>query len=90
MKKLFEISRNERIGLMCLIIILTVFLIVSVFSPTQNSYSTITNEEVVNILDSITSEKTDTIKQAKKKKKKTKEKSPTLTISSLKEVETFE
>ncbi len=86
-KKLFEISRNERIGLMCLFVVLTIFLIVSAFFPIQNSNSRITNEQIVNIIDSITSEKTDTIK---KKKKKTKEKSPTLTISSLKEVETFE
>lgn len=94
LKELLEISRNERIGLICVIVLLIVILLFSFFS--SNEENTHINIEQLapemhnNNIDSV---KIDTIKLTKRRKSKNnkqeKENIPILTVSSMEKTETF-
>lgn len=88
-KELLEISRNERIGLICIIILLIGILLLSFFTPPKEE-STVDAELIKEMHTTIDSVKTDTIKLIKKRKTKKQEKIPILTVSSLEKTETFE
>lgn len=92
LKELFDISRNERIGLICIIVLLIGILLLSFFTPPKEE-STVDTELIKEMQTTIDSVKTDTIKLSKKrtiKKTKKQEKFPILTVSSLEKTETFE
>lgn len=92
LKELFDISRNERIGLICIIVLLIGILLLSFFTPPKEE-STVDTELIKEMQTTIDSVKTDTIKLSKKrtiKKTKKQEKFPILTVSSLEKNETFE
>lgn len=92
LKELFDISRNERIGLICIIVLLIGILLLSFFTPPKEE-STVDTELIKEMQTTINSVKTDTIKLSKKrtiKKTKKQEKFPILTVSSLEKTETFE
>lgn len=92
LKELFDISRNERIGLICIIVLLIGILLLSFFTPPKEE-STVDTELIKEMQTTIDSLKTDTIKLTKKRtitKTKKQEKIPILTVSSLEKTETFE
>lgn len=93
LKEFLEISRNERIGLICVIVLVIVIMLFSVFSPNEGKPATNTEQLVTEMHNNIDSIKIDTIKLIKKrkskKKKQEKEKLPTLTVSSMEKTETF-
>ncbi len=92
LKELFDISRNERIGLICIIVLLIGILLLSFFTPPKEE-TTVDTELIKEMQTTINSVKTDTIKLTKKRtttKTKKQEKIPILTVSSLEKTETFE
>lgn len=93
LKEILSITRNERIGLLCLIVLIGIILLARVLCSDNGSKPLpVSNKNFteLSILE-IDSVRIDTIKKKKRKKKKT-DTSPKeiLTISSMKEVETFE
>ncbi len=93
MKKLLEISRSERIGLICIIVLMIVIILFSIFTPNEEKITSDTEQLAPEMHNNIDSIKIDTIKLTKKRKSKNKkqekEKPPILTVSSLEKTETF-
>lgn len=93
MKKLLEISRSERIGLICIIVLMIVIILFSIFTPNEEKITSDTEQLVTEMHNNVDSIKIDTIKLTKKRKSKNKkqekEKLPILTVSSLEKTETF-
>ena len=93
LKELFEISRNERIGLICVIVLLIVILLFSFFSSNEENTNINIEQLAPEMHNNIDSVKIDTIKLTKRRKSKNnkqeKENIPILTVSSMEKTETF-
>ena len=90
---IFSISRNERIGLICLALILAIVISYTALSSKKNVSPVLTQQAIENFRIKVDSSQVDTIKNKKRKKRaknqKSVKKSPTLTASALEEIETF-
>ena len=87
---IFSISRNERIGLICLTIILAIVIGYTAFSPNKYESSVPPQELATEFTIISDSSRVDSIKQRRRDKaKKPVQKHTTLTASALEEVETF-
>jgi len=95
LNEIFSISRNERIGLLCLIIILLIVIAYTAFSSHIYENTEYIKQTTYNFQASIDSSRIDTITKKKKKKKKTKlkksenSKHHTLTATDLEETKTY-
>ena len=93
LKELLEISRNERIGLICVIVLLIVILLFSFFSSNEEN-TNINIEQLAPVThNNIDSVKLDTIKLTKRRKSKNnkqqKQDIPILTVCSMEKTEAF-
>ena len=87
---IFSISRNERIALICIILIISAILTYKAFSPTDKIETISTFKTEQNFLTAIDSVKTDTLPTKKRKRNKNKTKETTInTAASLKKTDTF-
>ncbi len=85
---IFSISRNERIALICVIIVISIVLVYKAFLPpigVEKTYDSKLEHEFLKAMESV---KTDTVAVKKKRNKKTKE-SAINTATSLKKVDTI-
>lgn len=93
MKKLLEISRSERIGLICIIVLMIVIILFSNFTPNEEKITSDTEQLAPEMHNNIDSVKIDTINLTKRRKSKNnkqeKENIPILTVSSMEKTETF-
>lgn len=87
---IFSISRNERIALICIMLIITAILTYKAFSPTDKIETISVFQTEQNFLTAIDSVKTDTLPTKKRKRHKKKTKETTInTAASLKKTDTF-
>lgn len=93
LNEIFSISRNERIGLLCLIIILLIVIAYTAFSSHISENTEYIKQTTYDFQASIDSSRIDTITKKKKKKTKLKKsensKHHTLTATDLEETKTY-
>lgn len=90
---IFSTSRNERVGLIIIAVIVALFIGYTAFAPTKSELPATTQQLANEFQAAVDSSQVDTVKKKRKKRakapKKASPKHPTLTASTLEETETF-
>lgn len=91
LNEILSVSRNERIGLLCIALIIGTILLGKWLSTENNKVplSPNSNQAISELSSAIDSAKVDTIKRKKRSKIKEKKDEETLTVSHMKEVKHF-
>lgn len=88
LKRIFSITRNERIGLVCITIIAVCIITFAMCSKEEHGTTIETPQSAIELATALDSAKTDTIPRKKRKKKDKNKKTKIIhTISSLEEVQ---